>query len=145
MIACDFYWLISFPKRGNEWRGCKNLELFLAVEQAAVHNLSFLLGVCSLGKNVFISIPLVIFQGSLLRGSTDRVRQWGPWTGGQCFRVTPESFEAFGFRDETQSTRFWYSFSIWKKLVHVALDNEVIWLIEQGTALQMVCHMYLHR
>ena len=32
----------SFPKRGSELRECKNLELFLVVEQEAVFNLSFL-------------------------------------------------------------------------------------------------------
>ena len=61
----------------------------------ASSNLQFeLLPWCSLGKNVFISIPLVILQGSPLRfpqaRSTDQVRCWvrGPGQGGQCFWVT---------------------------------------------------------
>ena len=47
---------------------------------------------CSLGKNVFVSILLVIFLRNPLRGSADQVRWWGTWTGGQCFRVTPVVF-----------------------------------------------------
>ena len=34
----------------------------------------------SLGKNVFVSIPFVIFQGSPLRGSADQVQGPGPGT-----------------------------------------------------------------
>lgn len=42
MLTCDFYRLKSSPKRGSERRGCKNLGLFLVVEQEAVYGLSFL-------------------------------------------------------------------------------------------------------
>ena len=58
----------------------------------ASSNLQFeLLPWCSLGKNVFISIPLVILQGSPLRlpqaRSTDQVRCWVRGQG-VCFWVT---------------------------------------------------------
>ena len=36
---------------------------------------------CSLGKNVFVSILLVIFLGSLLKGSADQVHGPGPMVG----------------------------------------------------------------
>ena len=55
---------------------------------------------CSLGKYVFLAIPLVIFIGSLLRGSSDQVHGPGPMVGsvdrGSVFSGHPKTWIHLG-------------------------------------------------